>query len=208
MKNGSIKTFTGFTLIEIIFVITIISLIAVGISTYVSQGARLWNTTLDKIEAQENVRAALNSMMSEMREMLPADNGSYPLILAQNLSIEFYSNIDEDTDREKIKYELIDGTLYKWVVNSDGAEPPQYPNFSPDDRTLITENIINQDKIFSYYDNTYNGETEPMTQPFDLNDVSLIQVSLNIDPNQDNPPEAFNIVTSVSLRNLKYKYDN
>jgi len=198
----------GFTLIEILVVIAITSLVAVGINAYVTQGVRLWNSTVDKIEAQKNVRQALNIMMGEMREMLPSDNGSYPLMSTQDLSVEFYTNIDSDSKREKIKYELIDGTLYRWAVKSNEAQPPQYPAYTMDDRTIVTKNITNSSIIFRYYDNTYNGETDPLSSPFDLNDVSLIQVTLEIDENLNEPPEPFTIETGISLRNLKYKYEN
>ncbi len=206
MKDLNKKS--GFTLIEMTLVIAIISLIAVAATNYVSQGVRLWNYTVEKIEVQENVRAALNSILGEMREMLPSDNGSYPLVSALDQSVEFYANVDDDPQREKIKYELIDGSLYRSAVDSNGAQPPQYPNFTTDDRTLVTDNITNQNAIFKYYDNTYNGESAPLSSPFDLNDVSLIQITLDIDKNSEQPPEPFTIETGVSLRNLKYKYDN
>jgi len=198
----------GFTLIEITLVIAITGLIAVAASNYVSQGIKLWNYNLEKIETQKNVRAALNNILGEMREMLPSDNGSYPLVSALDQTVEFYSNVDDDIQREKVKYELLNGSLYRSTVNSDGNQPPQYPNFTADDRTLVTDNIINQNAIFKYYDHTYNGESAPLSAPFDLNDVSLIMITLDIDKNSDRPPEPFTIETGVSLRNLKYKYDN
>lgn len=208
MKYLTKRKRNGFTVIEMVATIGIISLIALGLSSYVTQGVRLLNFTTQKIKAQENVRTAINAIISEMREMLQADNGSYPLISANDFSIEFYSNVDSDPEREKIKYELIDGSLYRWVVDSDNGQPAQYPIFTDNDRTFVTDDITNTSSIFKYFDNTYNGETSPLSSPFSLNEVSFILVTLEIDQNLNEPPEPFTIETGVSLRNLKYKYEN
>jgi len=207
MSDKRLNNF-GFTLVEMIVVTGIISLISVGIAIYVYQGFKLWNVTQDQITAQNNARAALKDIVGEIREMILSDNGSYPIEQANDFSIVFYANVDNDVKREKVKYELIDDVLYRWIVESNDDQPPQYPAFTQDDRTEVARNIINTDYLFRYYDVSYNGETDPLSDPFDLNQISLVQIKFELDYDPERIPVPLEIETNVSLRNLKYKYES
>jgi len=197
----------GFSLVEIIVVIGIIGLIVGILNDFVYEGMKLWNVTRDHVKAQESARSALDGMIGEIREMLLADNGSYPIDSVGDFYIVFYANVDDDKKREKVKYELTDKVLYRWVVQSNNNEPPQYPEFTLDDRSIVAENIVNTEYLFRYFDSSYNGENGHLEQPFDLNEISLIQVKFLIDYDPGRTPDSLEIETNVSLRNLKYKYD-
>ncbi|MBU0597689.1 prepilin-type N-terminal cleavage/methylation domain-containing protein [Patescibacteria group bacterium] len=198
----------GFSLVEMIVVLSIVSLISVGIGAFTYQGMKLWNITQDHVEAQENVRVAFRSVVGEIREMIISDNGSYPIEYVDDFSIVFFANIDDDTKREKVKYELSNGILYRWVTESDGGEPAQYPAFTQDDRSVIAQDIINIDYLFKYFDNSYNGASDPLADPFELNEISLVQMRLVIDSDPNALPAPIEVETNISLRNLKYKYEN
>ncbi len=198
----------GFTLVEILVVVGIVGIMAVGIGTFTTQGMRLWRVTQDKVAVQDSARRAIRLLSGDIREMILADNGAYPLVTAQPMAIEFYSNIDTDPKREKIRYALEGTSLYRWEVESDDQEPPQYPIFHDADRMLVADNVINTDYIFRYFDDTYTGDSDPLADPFALNQVSLVQIRLVLDENTTRAPEPYEIETNIMLRNLKYKYEN
>lgn len=198
----------GLTLIELMVTTAIISMVGAGVGTLAYEGMRLWNVVRDHSEAQENARSAFRGMVSEIREMIIADNGDYPLEATGDFSIVFYANVDDDDEREKVKYEVVDQVLYRWAVEADDAEPPQYPDFTENDRTTVARDIINEDYVFRYFDSSYNGETDPLAEPFDVNKVSLVQIKLFVDNDPNRSPAPVEVETNISLRNLKYKYDN
>jgi prepilin-type N-terminal cleavage/methylation domain-containing protein len=203
MKNKLPKNNKGFTLIEMIAVTAIIGMIAVGISTLTYWGIKLWNVTQDQIKAQDEARAAFQNIVGEIREMQISDNGSFDIESASANSLVFFSNVDSDPKREKVKYELQNGTLYRWYAESDTASPPQYPAFSDTTRTVIAKNIVNTGPVFQYYDDTYTGSSAPLGNPIQLGQVRLIKLHLLIDVDPTRSPVPLELETNVALRNLK-----
>ncbi|MFA6098508.1 MAG: prepilin-type N-terminal cleavage/methylation domain-containing protein [Patescibacteria group bacterium] len=197
MKNKS-----GFTLVEIVAVIFILTLIGIGLASFSFWGYRLWHITQDQIHAQDEARAAFKNIVGEIREMQISDNGSYALDTVQPNTIIFYANVDSDTKREKVKYELVDGTLIRWYEKSDASVPPAYPAFTEANKIIVAQNILNTD-IFQYYDDTFNGSTPPLPQPVQLNDVRLVKIHLSIDYDPERTPAPLELETNIALRNLK-----
>ncbi|MFA4930498.1 MAG: prepilin-type N-terminal cleavage/methylation domain-containing protein [Patescibacteria group bacterium] len=193
----------GFTLIEIIAVTGILSLIAVGIGALSFWGMRLWNITQDHIKAQETARTAFDIMAREIREMQISDNGSYAIENADHDTLIFYANIDDDDDREKIKYELQGGTMYRWTKKSTGDTPAVYSAFTDDDKTTIISQIINTDDFFQYYDDSYTGTSPALTEPVSISAVRLIKITALIDYDPSRTPDPLELITDISLRNLK-----
>jgi prepilin-type N-terminal cleavage/methylation domain-containing protein len=197
------ETNKGFTLIEMIIVIGLITVITVGISTAVIWGMRLWNITQDHIKAQDQARTAFQSIIGEIREMQIADNGAYDIETADGDTVVFFANVDSDTKREKVKYELQNGTLYRWYAKSNSSSPPQYPAFSDTTKTTVAKNIVNTGPVFLYYDDTYTGTSAPLAEPIQLNEVRLISVHLLIDYDPTRTPAPLELETNITLRNLK-----
>lgn len=193
----------AFTLLEVILVISIISVISIGVGTFAYQGFRLWQITQDQVAAQESIRDAIHIMVAEIREMQISDNGSSALESVADNKIVFYANVDDDYKREQVTYELIDGALTRCIIESDSQEPPQYPACPVENRTTIAQNVINTDYIFRYYDDTYNGETAPLADPIDKSTVRLVQVRLLVDYDPGRTPAPLEVQTDVALRNLK-----
>ncbi len=198
-----IKHINGFTLIEMITVISIISLIGIGLGTATVWGLRLWNVTQDHIKAQDQARTAFQSIVGEIREMQIADNGSYAIESADSDTLIFFSNIDSDNKREKVKYELQNGILYRWFAKSSSSVPPQYPAFSDSTKTVIVKNIVNTGPVFQYYDDSYTGTSAALSEPIPLGDVRLIKLHLLIDYDPGRTPSPLELETNVTLRNLK-----
>jgi prepilin-type N-terminal cleavage/methylation domain-containing protein len=193
----------GFTLVEIIVVISIVSLISVGVGALSFWGMRLWNVTQDQIKAQDTARTAFDTIAKEIREMQISDNGSYAIDTADHDTLIFYANIDDDVKREKIKYELQGGIIYRWTKKSTGDSPATYAAFTDADRTVIISQIVNTTDFFEYFDDSYSGTSPSLTEPIQLSNVRLIKITASIDYGPSRTPAPLELSTNISLRNLK-----
>jgi len=197
----SIKRRTGFTVVEMIIAVSIAAFTTLLASTFFYQGFRLWRLNQYQIEAQNNIRTAVRSLVAELREARTADNGAYPIEAAAPTTITFFSNIDADANQERIRY-FIQGTdLLKGVTNPTGV-PATYPPAN-ETVTTVASFIRNTDPFFTYFPDTYAGTGQSMTVPVVIGSVRLVKISVTVDSNLTEYPAATRLETSVSLRNLK-----
>ena len=100
------KTTSGFSLLEALFTMGIFVLVTVSVSSFIMQS---YKTTLfadEQAEAIEQARRGMTSMVKEIREASPAENGAFPLELADAQNIIFYSDIDSDEEIARVHYYL------------------------------------------------------------------------------------------------------
>ena len=66
-KNYYIKNKKGFSLIELMVVITILGFVILGLVTFFTGGTRSWITGQSQLTAQRNARQAMDRMIKEIR---------------------------------------------------------------------------------------------------------------------------------------------
>jgi prepilin-type N-terminal cleavage/methylation domain-containing protein len=190
----------GFTLTEMLITIFIITLIGIAVITFQIDLFSLNRISSDNLNAQTDARKALKTMVAELRSMSPSNNGSYAIAGAATSSITFYVDIDNDNNKEQIRY-FQDGTnLRKGVIK------PVNNVYNPANETLtnLVSDLANgTSSLFYYYDKNYNGETAPLTYPLNIPSVRLVKINILIDKDITKLPRAMNVTTQVSLRNLK-----
>lgn len=187
-KNGA-----GFTLLEIIIVISILGTLGTIIYQFVVQGNQMFNQSRDQALAQNTLRKVMDSFAKELRSAQNADTGAYLLVEALEQSIIFYSDIDKDGSRERLHY-FLDGIDFKKGV----TDPP-----APEVITTIVSDIRNTEPIFTYFDENYTGIEPALAQPVNINQVRLVHMKFTADINPLKPPGPISIETSVVIRNLK-----
>lgn len=188
----------GLTLIETIMTIAIFT-IAIGvISSLIVMGYRTQSYTLEQSAAIAEARGGVETMVKEIREARPGDDGAYIIEKAEDFQFIFYSDIDKDTVTERVRY-FIQGTDFKRGVINPTSWPIQYPLVS-EEISILSRYVRNQPPIFHYF----NGDGNEITElPARLKDTKLMKVYLviNVDPNR--PPQDFVLESSVQIRNLK-----
>lgn len=148
------------------------------------------------------VRQTFKTMMVEIRSASISSTGAYPLAAATGTSFIFYSDIDDDGLKERIRYFVDGSTLKKGVIKPTG-NPLSY-NPSNEVITTAVNNLANgAQPVFEYYDENYDGDDPPLTSPVNLLAVRLVKVTIKVDKNPTRPPAAVTMVTQVSVRNLK-----
>ena len=193
----------GFTLIETLVVLSIFTLAVILVGSFVVQGFKINRFTMEQGDAISYAQKGIDIMVKEIREASPSENGSYPITLALDQSITFYSDIDADEMVEQVRYYL-DGTdLKKATINPSGF-PPVYTG----EETVSTISRYvrnNPDPIFYYYNGDFPGDEEnnPLTTPAPTNEIRLVRVFLKVNVDPEKAPEHFILISNSQLRNLK-----
>jgi prepilin-type N-terminal cleavage/methylation domain-containing protein len=193
------NSLTGFTLLEIIVVISIFLMLAIMSSDYIIQGFRTTAFGYEQDEAVQNGRKVINSLIKEIREAAQSDRGDYLLDAVEEQNFSFYSNIDSDNNTEKVRYFLDNGVLKRGVIEPAG-DPLDY---LPADETVseIAQYINNQaEPMFAYYDTNYNLIANPSANK---HDIRLVKVFLKINVTPERAPNDYIIQMDIQIRNLK-----
>jgi prepilin-type N-terminal cleavage/methylation domain-containing protein len=190
----------GFTLVEILIATFILTLIGIAVVKFQIDIFSLNKMSSSNLVAQESARQIFKNFTSEVRSMSPSNAGAYYIDQAATSSLTFYTNIDNDSDTEKVRYFLSGTTFKKGVINPTGN------TYNPGNETIkeLAHGITNATtSIFSYYDNGYDGTSAPLSQPVNTSATKLIKINLIIDEDTTKLPPPLYMTTQVSIRNLK-----
>ena len=193
---------SGMTLIEILVVIMISSIVLTVVTRALATGFPVSKRALFQAQATGTARVQLKRIAKALREARESDVGSYPLVEAENKKIVFYSDVDHDTDVERIRYELVGTNLERGVIKPSG-NPIRYREV--DEETAVVASSVrneNVSDVFTYYSGDYPADPAPLS-PSDLTEVKYIQFNLLIDVNPLIDPEPINLISQVQIRNLK-----
>lgn len=192
----------GFTLVETLIAMFIIILIGLAIVNFQLDIFSLNKITNNNLVAQEDARGALKTMSSEIRSMSPSSLGAYPLMEVSTSTLTFYTDTDDDSLRERVRYFLTGTTLKRGQIKPTG-NPLIYNSANETTKELI-HNVANAtSSIFSYYDTTYDGTSSALPQPVNILPVRLIKINVIIDDNLLKSTPPLNMTTQISIRNLK-----
>ena len=189
---------TGFTLIETMVVIAVFTLAIGAVSGFIVYNYRTQDYTMRQSIAIDEARKGVETMVREIREARPGDDGSYAIESAQDFEFIFYSDIDKDDATERVRY-FIDGADFKRGVIEPQGLPVQY---LPENEkiTILSQYVRNTPPIFRYFDGF--GQ-EILELPARLQDTKLMRVHLVVNVNPDRQPQDFELESSAQIRNLK-----
>ncbi len=189
----------GFTLIEVLFVLSLIVILVYLGGVFIIQGFKTTTFSTDQETAINNARETTPQITKEIREASFSEKGDYLLDIVEPQQISFYSDIDNDGQTEKIRY-FLDGTILKKGVIEPTGTPPDYPP-SQEQISSVAKFINNQSNpIFTYYDKDNNQISDPQTNK---GDIRLIHISLKINVNPNIAPQDYFLEMSAQIRNLK-----
>lgn len=178
-------------------------LLIVGLAIYSFQKDILSLNSMMRggLEAEREANKVVKVMASEIRRASNGADGSYPIISAGPKELVFFADIDADNAIEKVRYYVSGGMLKKGVTKPLSVNP-YYVGQPETSITLINFLLDPNADIFYYYDSSYDGTTAPLN-PIQIDKIRLVKVSLTIDRNAAQAPEAIHVETQISIRNLK-----
>lgn len=197
------KNNDGFSLVEVLIAMGIFSLIIGSIMAVFLGALRAKDIIFEQLRVQSEARAEAQNFIDEIRRANYSSIGAYPIEAAGTSTIIFYSDIDRDTFRERVRYWLSGTTLKKGVIKPAGT-PLSYPPASE----VITDavhDVINTSSIFYYYDQNYNGgaTSTALAQPVDVTAVRMAGIELKIEKDINKSPTPLYVETKTEIRNLK-----
>jgi prepilin-type N-terminal cleavage/methylation domain-containing protein len=192
----------GFSLVEVLVVVSIFSLILILLAGFQSDVFSLNRILNSGLQSQSEVKKIVRPFSNEVRSATPSNLGAYPIATSDTNEFSFYTDIDGDGLREKIRYFLEDGEFKKGTIKPSGS-PLEY---DVDDEKIIKviKNVTNSE-IFTYYDSNYDGtaSSTPLVTPVSPSQVRLVKIEITVDEDPNKPPAAITVTTQVSIRNLK-----
>ena len=199
----------GFTLIEVVISVSIFAVlffVATNMMVSVFQNPQNEITSIDNIDQAKGVAS---TFVNELRAASVGNDGSYDLNQTADNQIIFYSNLGcAGTVVNRIRYYLSGNTLYKGVTIPTGS-PLSYNLSSEIVTPVITALSNGSAPAFYYYDGTYNGSGNTLSQPVNISQVRYVQINLLV-KNQisNNDKSVFPITAGSTIRNLKDNLGN
>lgn len=194
-----IKT-AGMSLIGILLGIAVGAIILGAVSLFVGRGVDISREQTEQVRITEDARIQLDRMSDTIRNAKSFDSNNDGLATlpteiwlqhGDDLEIDFYTNVDSDSDIERVRYFVVDGELRR------GVRDPYSVPATAESVTVLSRSIRNTGAtpIFRYYGGT-EVET-PVVAPGTIERVG-ISLLVDYDPNQDPAPAT--VGTTVAPR--------
>jgi len=149
----------GFSLIEMMVALGILSLIIIGLVTFFSGGTRAWVTGQYQLEAQRNARLAMDRMVREIREADSTNDSS------TSDSISFHTPFNGDI-----------------IYNYNSGDKAIYRQKNGNSSILIDHVLVFE----VIYWNSSEVEKDPSSES---NEVSKLHIELKVDVDNDESPD-------------------
>lgn len=205
------KKYRGVTFVEMIVMITISSIVMLGASTFF---VRMW--TMNHFIIKSGVASfiasnAVEDAVNMMRKAQQAQNGAFPIELADDHEFVFYADYDDDDIVEMVRYFVEDSTLKRGVTEPNTNMPPTYTGTEEVKNMAgnVRNDIASGEAVFEYYD--IDGEIyeyddiagkalETMATPAD---IRMVKIVLWVNPEPIfRSPDNVRIQSFVVVRNL------
>jgi prepilin-type N-terminal cleavage/methylation domain-containing protein len=200
-----IKNKNGMSLVEMLIAIGIFTLGMLGFTTLFAHSWRQNSYTLEMGQTSMAVSRGMNEMAGYLRKVRQGDDGSYPVISANDNDLVVFGDYDKDDITERLHFYRNGATVLMGIRKPTTGLPKTYAAGDAETKT-IASNIVNDagTPIFAYYDSSYPEDSvhNPIATPAMVPNVRLVRIDLhmNIDPLR--APDNIQIQTFVEMRNL------
>ena len=187
---------------EVLLGIGIGCIVIFGITALYLSSWRAQGTISQSLSAQQEGRHFLQDFVSEVRAAEQSSTGAYSLEVTAAQQLVFYSDIDGDGNRERVRYFLTGTTLQKGVLKPTGT-PPVYVAGNEKITDVVHYVTNGATPIFTYYDQSYIGSGSPLADPVNVTQVRMVGLELNLQPSNSGASAPVVIETKTQIRNLK-----
>lgn len=202
MKNIFLVDKRGLTLMETAFALGIFGLIILAVSGILIFSIKSRGIIWEQLKTQDDGRKVVQLFVNELRSANYSSLGAYPIEKADEQELIFFSNIDNDNLRERIRY-FLDGSDLKKGVTKLSGDPLVYAT-SSEQIIVVAQDVFNAtSSVFYYYDENYTDGEPPLESPVSVTQIKVIKIVLDLEAEPNISPVPFHIETKVQIRNLK-----
>ncbi len=196
----------GVTLIELLLVVFIFVVFVTVMAVFFDYFFDSYYFTFDQNRTIDEVKVSVDRMTREIREAQTSQEGAYPLQVAEDQQIAFYSDVDNDGEVEYVRYYLNGTNLERGII--EPGDPPDVYDSGTEATRIISEYVQNGANAIFYY---YNGDwpsdqvNNPLAPATRLLETRMVEVNLMMNTSPESQSD-FDISTRVMIRNLKTNY--
>lgn len=203
MNHQDRKSNSGFTIIELIISVFILSIVVITATSFQRDVFSLNYSLQGNLNAQIEARRVVRVMIAELRKASPSSLGAYPIASASSTAITFYSDLDSNGTKERVRYFVSGNEVRRGVIIPTGN--PAVYNSGSETLTTVISGFVSSSTLplFQYYPSTYSGTSTAMSYPLDIPAIRLIKITAIINKDPAHNPAPFIITSQVNLRNLK-----
>lgn len=190
----------GLSYIEIIISVAVTAIIILVIGKLATT-SNIINSLIDQtVKIRQSSDYTFQTLVSDIRSMIPSATGAYPIETASSTSFIFFSDTDRDGVVDRVRYALATSTLDRGTIKPTG-NPLTY-NTSNE---IIVSNIYNVDvgqSSFAYFDENWTGSQIPLSSPINLLAIRVIQVTIAV-KSSTSTENIVKFTNTIMPRNLK-----
>ena len=208
-QKNKINLQSGFTFIETMLTIFLLGILILGTTLMIRDIFQASEQQTGILSNTNQATLISGTFVNELRNATYGANGAYPINQATNNQIIIFSTSPLNNGTvSQIRYYISGNTLYKGITNPAG-NPLSYSGQSEKITTLSTQMSMGGNPLFSYYDGTYNGTGNALSQPVNINVVRFIKINLTVLKDAvQNGTSTFTVTAGASIRNLKTNLGN
>lgn len=201
-ENNISQLNKGFTLLELMISTAIIFVIILAIIVTQNFLINQQNYTLNSYISSDFTNRSVEKLVKELRNSRSADNGAYIFEILGDQELSFYTNVDNDTQVEKVRYYLDNNIFYRSVIKPSGY-PIQYLDENKK-ITILAENVDNSTPLFYYYNSNWPQDktNNPLQIQNRLTQTKIVEINLSL-KNNNKTDNSYQIKTFVQIRTLK-----
>ena len=194
----------GFTLIEMLIAMVVLTASAgglLGLQYILSQNQIL---ILSSYKNENDASQTVTSFSREIRSAKTSDSGSYPLEIANDSEIAFYSDIDFDGKTERVRY-FLTGTQLSKAITKPTDYPVSYPAGQEKVSVVATDIRNGTAPVFYYYNSDWPVDTQnnPLSSQNRLANTRSVKMSLKVNKTANESDKDFLVESGVQIRMLK-----
>lgn len=202
------KADSGYTLIEVIVMVGVLSLILLAIYAFLSNLLGFSRKFTSAMSTQQQINTVLKEFVREARTMSISEGGAYPIQEASSTSFTFFSDYDKDGTVERIRYFYSTTTtsIMKGIIEPVGGVYNS-ANESISQRISNVTTAATTTAVFTYFNSSYDGvgTTTALATPVNIPSIRHIKVQFFVMLKGFNQQSTSTTIfsTQVTPRNLK-----
>jgi type II secretory pathway pseudopilin PulG len=200
MKNPQ----AGYTVIELIVAMSLFTAVVGVIIAFATYYFRNYSFSFEEHQMISQTQSAMTRMIREIREARTGEDGSWPIIRADDNMFVFNSDVTNDGKTDRVRYYLNGNEIMKGVI-----EPGDTADVYPSDRERIftVASFINNGglPLFTYYNGSWPADqiNNPLPEGSRIAGTRYVRIFMRADVNPGTGAEPFELESSVQIRNLK-----